>query len=255
MRYLLSLWFSLLLGAAPREIPEELLEAFTLNGQIGVTSYYFDASYPLEHPLVYDGETVEKFKLAAQMRQISYYGPTDQFLYEAFDRFRIAVSRGKTVGVIGSTIPWYEAVVLAYGGKPIAIDYNKIISRHPGIQTRTVAEYDENPELFDTLVSISSIEHDGLGRYGDPVDPEGDLKAMKKMKKMLKPGGLLFLAVPVGVDHLYWNAHRIYGSKRLPLLLKGWKQVATFGFDHKQLHSFSEGYHQPVFVLRAQELQ
>lgn len=39
-----------------------------------------------------------------------------------------------------------------------------------------------------------------LGRYGDPLDPDGDLKAMKLVYSMLKPGGLLFLTVPVGPD-------------------------------------------------------
>ncbi len=34
-------------------------------------------------------------------------------------------------------------------------------------------------EGFDMALSISSFDHDGLGRYGDPLDPVGDLKAMR----------------------------------------------------------------------------
>jgi SAM-dependent methyltransferase len=75
-------------------------------------------------------------------------------------------------------------------------------------------------------LSISSFEHDGLGRYGDPVDANGDLKAMERMRRVLKPNGYLILAVPVGVDTIKWNAHRKYGRVRLPVLLRLWSLVA-----------------------------
>jgi hypothetical protein len=68
---------------------------------------------------------------------------------------------------------------------------------------------------------------------------------------MLKPGGLLFLAVPVGSDLLVWNAHRVYGELRLPKLLEGWETIDSFGFAQSDLRKFA-GFeiHQPVFVLR-----
>jgi len=54
------------------------------------------------------------------------------------------------------------------------------------------------------------IEHIGLGRYGDPLDPEGDLKALKELIRVLKRGGDLLLVVPVGRKRVQFNAHRIY---------------------------------------------
>lgn len=75
---------------------------------------------------------------------------------------------------------------------------------------------------FDVAFSISSFEHDGLGRYGDPLNPEGDFRAMKEMAATVAPGGYLILSVPVGADLLAWNCHRVYGRKRLPMLLAGW---------------------------------
>ena len=47
------------------------------------------------------------------------------------------------------------------------------------------------------LVRYSGIEHDGLGRYGDPVNPEGDISAAREMWLHVRPGGMLFLAVPL----------------------------------------------------------
>ena len=41
---------------------------------------------------------------------------------------------------------------------------------------------------FDVVLSISSFEHDGLGRYGDPLNPDGDLAAMRSTRRLLKPG-------------------------------------------------------------------
>jgi SAM-dependent methyltransferase len=84
---------------------------------------------------------------------------------------------------------------------------------------------------FDLVISISNFEHDGLGRYGDPVDPGGDLRAMAEMRALVKPGGILILGVPVARDAVVWNAHRLYGRVRLPLLLRGWSIDAFVGFD------------------------
>jgi len=65
----------------------------------------------------------------------------------------------------------------------------------------------------NSVVSLSSmhvIEHVGLGRYGEPLDPDGDLKAIRELCRVLAPGGNLMVAVPVGRTRIQYNAHRIY---------------------------------------------
>jgi SAM-dependent methyltransferase len=54
------------------------------------------------------------------------------------------------------------------------------------------------------------IEHVGLGRYGDPLDPTGDLTAAAELSRVLAPGGQLLFVVPVGRARVMFNAHRIY---------------------------------------------
>ncbi|VDK28154.1 unnamed protein product, partial [Gongylonema pulchrum] len=76
-------------------------------------------------------------------------------------------------------------------------------------------------ETFDFVVSFSSIEHSGLGRFGDPLDPLGDLREMQKMRCLMKKNALLFLGLPIGVDKVFFNAHRFYGRIRLPMVLEG----------------------------------
>ncbi|VDM48084.1 unnamed protein product, partial [Toxocara canis] len=83
-------------------------------------------------------------------------------------------------------------------------------------------------EQFDFIVSYSSIEHSGLGRFGDPLDPKGDLREMQKIQCLLKRGGLLFLGLPCGADALVFNAHRLYGRLRLPMMFQGFKFLNMF---------------------------
>jgi SAM-dependent methyltransferase len=54
------------------------------------------------------------------------------------------------------------------------------------------------------------VEHVGLGRYGDSLDPEGDRKAMAELGRVLAPGGSLLFVVPIGRPRLRFNAHRVY---------------------------------------------
>lgn len=62
----------------------------------------------------------------------------------------------------------------------------------------------------ESLSCMHVIEHVGLGRYGDTLDPEGDLKAMRQLCRVLAPGGHLLVVVPVGTPRIEFNAHRIY---------------------------------------------
>ena len=61
-----------------------------------------------------------------------------------------------------------------------------------------------------SLSCMHTLEHIGLGRYGDPIDPEGDRHAMKELKRVLAKNGNLLIVVPVGKPKVMFNAHRIY---------------------------------------------
>ncbi|KKP29185.1 MAG: TPR domain protein [candidate division TM6 bacterium GW2011_GWF2_30_66] len=235
------------------EIPDFLYDSFTKYGRIPVQYRVLDESYTSSNPIVFTKEWIKNLVDAANFRNTYYYGRTDYYLYQAIEKY-LPYIKNKEIGVLGSRLPWYEAIIISFDGSPTTIEYNKIISQDDRLKVMTVDEYDKNPKKFDTLVSISSLEHDGLGRYGDPLDPDGDIKAMAKCKSMLKEGGLLFLSVPVGKDLLYWNVHRVYGEIRLPLLLDGWEIVDSFGYNEEDKQNNSEfvqgSGHQPVFVLK-----
>jgi SAM-dependent methyltransferase len=80
---------------------------------------------------------------------------------------------------------------------------------------------------FDAVVSLSSVEHCGLGRYGDPLDPDGDVRAAAEMRRVLRPGGVLVLTTPLtrGVRTVAFNAHRIYDLATARALFAGLEPV------------------------------
>jgi hypothetical protein len=62
-----------------------------------------------------------------------------------------------------------------------------------------------------SLSCMHTVEHIGLGRYGDPIDYDGDLKAMNELSRVLAKDGDLLFVVPVGnVSRIIFNGHRIY---------------------------------------------
>ena len=55
------------------------------------------------------------------------------------------------------------------------------------------------------------VEHIGLRRYGDPLDPDGTVKAMAELKRIVIPGGDLYISVPVDeMNRIYFKAHRAF---------------------------------------------
>jgi len=66
-----------------------------------------------------------------------------------------------------------------------------------------------------SLSCMHTVEHIGLGRYGDPIDPEGDLKAIAELHRVLGKGGSLLFVAPVGVPRIEFNAHRIYSYEQI----------------------------------------
>jgi SAM-dependent methyltransferase len=71
------------------------------------------------------------------------------------------------------------------------------------------------------LSCLHVIEHIGLGRYGDPVDPDGYLSAARELGRVLQSGGRLLLGTPVGRERLCFDAHRVFDPQTLVAALAG----------------------------------
>jgi hypothetical protein len=129
---------------------------------------------------------------------------------------------GHRVLIAGSISPWVESVLIASDIAFSAIDttdYNKIEIMDDRITFVAIDQVIDN--VYDMVISYSSIEHDGLGRYGDPINPHGDIAAVTEYHRYLKTGGYFLLGLPVTKEqsgYIHGNAHRIYSNERIEFL-------------------------------------
>jgi len=69
------------------------------------------------------------------------------------------------------------------------------------------------PFASNALPSVSCLhvlEHVGLGRYGDSVDPDAYVRAAAELARVVRPGGVLLLSTPVGRERMCFDAHRVF---------------------------------------------
>ena len=62
-----------------------------------------------------------------------------------------------------------------------------------------------------SLSCLHTLEHFGLGRYGDPIDPEGHLRGFQNLVNAVEPGGTFYISFPIGGgERVEFNAHRVF---------------------------------------------
>jgi SAM-dependent methyltransferase len=92
------------------------------------------------------------------------------------------------------------------------VDLRPLTGTAPGLTFQQGSILDL-PFAENSIISLSClhvIEHVGLGRYGDPLMPDGYSVAAAELARVLKPGGTLYLGTPVGREHLCFDAHRVF---------------------------------------------
>jgi hypothetical protein len=72
-----------------------------------------------------------------------------------------------------------------------------------------------------SLSCMHVVEHLGLGRYGDPLDPAADRRAAAELQRVLAVGGSFLFVAPTGRERLSFNAQRIYSYDQVLDLFKG----------------------------------
>lgn len=112
---------------------------------------------------------------------------------------------------VGSRLDGFVAHLLTFRELEY-VDIRPLDNPPPGLQVLQ-GSIQEMPFPDNSIASLSClhvIEHIGLGRYGDWVDPDGHLKAARELARVLQPGGRLYLGTPVGRERLCFDAHRIF---------------------------------------------
>ena len=99
----------------------------------------------------------------------------------------------------------------------VFVDYRPLKVRLDGLNT-IAGDITRLPFADASIASLSSlhvIEHVGLGRYGDPIEPSGYVGALRELERVLAPGGQLYLSTPVGRERVCFNAHRIFATRTI----------------------------------------
>ncbi len=95
-------------------------------------------------------------------------------------------------------------------------------------------------EITDSISCLHAIEHFGLGRYGDPIDPQGHIKGFLNLLKMLKPNGTLYMGFPIAAKtQVQFNAHRVFEPSEILSWQEEYKiELQSFSFvnDAGDLH-------------------
>lgn len=114
---------------------------------------------------------------------------------------------------IGSSVYGFIAHVLAMNIKVTMIDVRPFPTKVDGLMTVTddatyLKQFPDNS--IESLSALCSLEHFGLGRYGDPIDPEACFKCFAAIQRKMKKGGHLYISVPVAKERVEFNAHRVF---------------------------------------------
>jgi len=107
----------------------------------------------------------------------------------------------KTVGIISQFVPTTMIDI-----RPIDISLDNLF-----FMKGSILNLPFRNNSIESISPLCVVEHIGLGRYGDVLDPYGSEKAIKELKRVLKKGGNLYFSVPVDKEcRLYFNAHRAF---------------------------------------------
>ena len=119
---------------------------------------------------------------------------------------------------IGSRIDGFIAHLLSFRENIVLIDVRPLEAKIPGLgfvhADATNLEGIEDNSI-ESLSALCSLEHFGLGRYGDSIDPEACFKAFAAIQRKIMPGGMAYISVPVGKEHVEFNAHRIFYAETI----------------------------------------
>jgi hypothetical protein len=220
----------------PRFIPDNLRNDYTLNGKIPLYNLYLNSSVK-ENSVTWSNSYIQSFIDRFTIENIKSgnagyetYVNGAKFHLQAFEKYINSI-KNKKVAVIGSETPWIESILVNCGAKEVVtVEYNVPKCEHNIIRSISYNDFCNSSEKYDAIVSYSSIEHSGLGRYGDELNPNADIETMQQIYRCLKDDGLCFVGFPVGKDYVVWNAHRIYGNIRLKLLfLDKFKELEWIG--------------------------
>lgn len=112
---------------------------------------------------------------------------------------------------VGSRVDGFVAHLLAFRDVQV-VDIRDLDSAIEGLtfvraDGRTLSGIEDGS--VESLSSLHALEHFGLGRYGDELDPKGHLEGMRALQRVLARGGRLWISFPIGLPRVEFNSQRV----------------------------------------------
>lgn len=133
---------------------------------------------------------------------------------------------------VGSRIDGFVAHVLSF--MPVTVvDIRPLTSDVEGLTFRQgdMCRLKFPSNSIASISCLHAVEHVGLGRYGDPIDPEGCFTAMRELGRVVAPGGRLYLGTPIGRERLAFNSERVFDPRTVVATLSPLRLVAFDAVD------------------------
>lgn len=159
------------------------------------------------------------------------------FLQDLYFAKKIIENKTKNHFDIGSRIDGFIAHLLSSDVNVTQIDIRPFPIEIDGLSfiQADATNLDNIPdESISSLSSLHAIEHFGLGRYGDPINPDSWKLVLNAIQKKICRGGLFYLGLPISnKSQVYFNAHRVFNPKLIIDELDSMK-LLSFSYIHDE---------------------
>lgn len=155
--------------------------------------------------------------------------PVTRVIEYSFAIQKLGSAQGEKLLDIGCTSRWnlLPATLVGLGWEVYGIDTRELKFKHPNFHfvCEDIRNTSFPSNFFDSVCAISTIEHIGLsGRFGvNKDDPEGDVKAVKEVERIIRPTGTFLVTVPYGQRAIIHPLHKIYDKAWLRELFLNWR--------------------------------
>ncbi len=203
---------------------------FFLSTQVGIDPvklFYFFSSTPryIRDFLCFKREYSGQIKFQPCLHDWYEEGGTtrdEYFLQDLFVARKIFKAAPDRHVDIGSRVDGFVAHVASFR-KIEVFDVRPISTQIPNIvfkQADFLKPLGGKKDYCDSLSCLHALEHFGLGRYGDPIVPDGFIHGFVNMAALLKTGGTFYLSVPLGISRVEFNANRVFDPSVIVKLAK-----------------------------------
>ena len=186
--------------------------------------------------------TFDRFKTAAYFDGDYFYQDlwAAQWLYDHAVRDHVDVA-SRVDGFVAHILPFCKVTYIDI--RPLKVNNVNFKFLQGSILELPFAD-----NSVESLSCLHVLDHVGLGRYGDMVDPDSYTRAARELERVLKPGGVLLLSVPVGRQRLCFDAHRVFDPQTIvnlfPALTMGEFSLIDDAAAEIQVRAFFESARQ-----------